>query len=85
MPFKASIILVKSHNYIIQCFKISSNVIRVVYHVISGHVRSIHVSPPCATCGIGGTIGDLLISQLKIVITVRKEVPRVIPLCRIQI
>ena len=43
MPFKASIILVKSHNYIIQCLKISSNVIRVVYHVISGHVRSIHV------------------------------------------
>ena len=86
-PFKASIILVKSQNYIIKCLKISSNVTRVVCHVISGHVRSIacevaHVSPPCAT---GGTIGDLLISQLKIVITVRKEVPRVIPLCRIQI
>ena len=43
MPFKARIILVKSHDYIIQCLKISSNVIRVVYHVISGHVRSIHV------------------------------------------
>ena len=41
-----------------------------------------HVSLPCATCG---TIGDLLISQLKIVITVRKEVPRLIPLCRTQI
>ena len=40
MPYKASIILVKSHNYIIQCIKISSNVIRVVYNVISGHVRS---------------------------------------------
>ena len=43
MPFKANIILVKSHNYIIQCLKIPSNVIRVVYHVISGHVRSIHL------------------------------------------
>ena len=43
IPFKAIIILVKSHNYIIQCLKISSNVIRVVYHVISGHARSIHV------------------------------------------
>ena len=42
MPFIASIILVKSHYYIIQCLKISSNVIRVVYHVISGHVCSIH-------------------------------------------
>ena len=43
MPFKARIILVKSHIYIIQCLKISCHVIRVVYHVISGHVRSIHV------------------------------------------
>ena len=43
------------------------------------------MSPPCATCGTGGTIGDLLISQLKIVIVVRKEVPKVIPLCRIRI
>ena len=43
MPFKASIILVKSHNYIIKCLKISSNIVRVVYHVISGHVRKIHV------------------------------------------
>ena len=58
-------------------------IIRVVYRVISGHVRSIHVK--WTTCGTGGTIGDLLISQLKLVITVRKEVPRVIPLCRIQI
>ena len=40
MQFKASIILVKSHNYIIKCLKISSNIVRVVYHVISGHVRS---------------------------------------------
>ena len=44
MPFKASIIiLVKSHNYTIKCLKISSNIVRVVYHVISGHVRKIHV------------------------------------------
>ena len=89
MPFKARIILVKSHNYIIQCLKICCHGIRVVYHVISGHVRSIHgkwhVSLPCATCDTGGTIGDLLISQLKIVITVRKEVLRVISSCRIQI
>ena len=43
MPFKASIILVKSHNYIMKCLKISSNAIRIVNHVISGHVRSIKV------------------------------------------
>ena len=43
MPFTASIILVKSHNYIIKCLKISSNIVRVVYYVISGHVRSIRV------------------------------------------
>ena len=42
-PFKASIILVESHNYIIQCLKKSSNVIRAAYHVISGHVLSIHL------------------------------------------
>ena len=65
----------KSHNYILKCLKISSHVTIVVSHVISGHVSSIHVkwyvSLPCAT---GGTIGNLLISPLKIVITVRKEV-----------
>ena len=43
------------------------------------------VSLPCATCGTGGTIGDLLIYQLKIEITVGKQVPGVIPICRIQI
>ena len=89
MSFKASIILFRSHNYIINFLNISSNVVRVVYYVISGHVRFIrevaHVFPPCATCGTGGTKGDLLVSQLKIVITVRKEVLRVIPLRRVQI
>ena len=55
--------------------------------MISGHVRSMNVNVYllCATCATGGTKGDLFISQLKTVITVRKEVPRVIPLCRIQI
>ena len=43
MPFKASIIQFRSHNYIINCLKISSTVIRVAYHVISGHVRSMNV------------------------------------------
>ena len=43
MPFEASIILVKSPNNFAKCLTISSNVIRVVYHVISGHVCSIHV------------------------------------------
>ena len=36
-------------------------------------------------CGTGGTRGDLLISQLKLIKTVRKEVSRIIPLRRIQI
>ena len=37
------IIQFRSHNYIIKCLKISSTVIRVAYHVISGHVRSMNV------------------------------------------
>ena len=52
MPFKASIILVKSHNYIIKCLKISSSIVRVVYHVISGHVRKIHVKWHMCLCHV---------------------------------
>ena len=87
MPFKASIILVKSHNYIIKYLKISSaaimSCIPCYFWPCSLYECEVaHVSLPCATCV---TIGDLLISQLKIVIIVRKEVPRVVPLLRIRI
>ena len=89
MPFKSSIIQFRSHNYIINCLKISSTVFRVAYHVISGHVRSMNVKWHMCTYHVPLVAqvaqGDSLISQLKIVITVRKEVLRVIPLRRVQI
>ena len=42
-------------------------------------VSSLHV-----VCGTGGTIRDLLISQLEKLITIGKEAPKVIPSCIIQ-
>ena len=69
---------------IFNCLKISPNVIRVVYHVISGNVHSIHVKWHMCPYFVP-LMAQVVISQLKIVITVRKRSSREVPLIRIQI